>query len=58
MLATHQDAERRYDELRRVALSTAEQISTGGHRFTTIDAVAINALETWPAAVDRQVTWN
>jgi hypothetical protein len=58
MLSSQQDAENRYDLLRRQALEAAEQISSPGHRFTEIDAVALNALQAWEGANDRLVDWN
>jgi hypothetical protein len=57
MLATHQDAERRYDELRRVALEVAQESAAPSTRFGLIDPSALAQARTWEGAESRQVTW-
>jgi hypothetical protein len=58
MLATHQDAEQRYAELRKLALETAQKGSSNALRLGTIDAAALAAASGWMGAANRQVDWD
>lgn len=58
MLATHLDAERRYDELRRLAIGIAQEQASPGIRFDTITAQALESAEDWFSAPDRLVGWH
>jgi hypothetical protein len=58
MLATHQEAERRYDGIRRVALSAAQRAAPSGLRYDLLTPAALNAAVTWASASDRLVTWD
>ena len=57
MLATHQDAERRYEALRKVALEVAQENSRPGIRFSLIDGNALTAARTWEGVAGRSVDW-
>lgn len=59
MQATHMEAERKYDSLRRAALrAISSQIdSTTGLEFNLIDHKALTAAEHWSASPDRRVDW-
>lgn len=58
MLVTHQDAERRYSELRRIALETAQLGAAPGVRFASITADALAAAGAWGTSPTRAVAWN
>jgi len=58
MQATHQDAETRYDRLRRQALATVQQIAPSSIHYGLIDARAQQAAESWRSASDRRVDWD
>ena len=58
MKATHLDAEKRYDLLRQLALSTAQKNAPANLRYTDIDAAATMAAATWDLAPSRQVDWD
>ena len=58
MRATHLDAEKRYDVLRRLALSTAQKNAPANLRYTNIDAAATSAAASWDASGTRQVDWD
>lgn len=59
MLATHFEAERRYDALRRSALrAIASQIdSISNLEFRLIDQEALSRAESWKASPNRKVDW-
>lgn len=60
MLATHQDAERRYNEIRKTALRViASQVSQGlSLSFKLIDESALKASKLWALSSDRLVDWD
>jgi hypothetical protein len=58
MLATHQDAERRYSDLRRVALDAAQAGAPKGLRYDTVTPSALSAAKQWMSASQRQVDWD
>jgi hypothetical protein len=62
MLATHVDAERRYDKLRNMALKATEETlqeqKINNIRLTTITLEALNATKLWERSSIRQVNWN
>ncbi len=58
MLATHLDAERRYNDLRLVAYETAQMGAAPGVRFTGITADALTSARSWASSPIRQVAWD
>lgn len=58
MNAKHLDAERRYDVLRQLALSTAQKNAPANIRYTEIDAHASAAAADWNKSPTRQVDWD
>lgn len=58
MLATHQEAERRYDAFRRAALSAAQRAAPTGLRFDVLTPAAFAAAAGWASAGDRLVAWD
>lgn len=62
MLATHLDAEQRYESLRKQALQvTTETIQAqgvNGIKLTTINTEALTASKRWERSKLRQVDWN
>ena len=57
MLATHADAEKRYEELRKLALQLAQESATSGVTLQIITAKALRETIEWGMALDRQVDW-
>lgn len=61
MLATHADAEKRYDVIRRETLKAAENLVRRNYpqlRLTTIDAATLNAADAWSNNPTRRVNWD
>ncbi len=60
MLATHLDAERRYNEIRKTALrAISSQVPQGlSLRFKLIDEAALKASKMWTLLPERLVDWN
>ena len=58
MLATHLDAEHRYNDLRRIAYDTAQMGAAPGVRFTGITADAFSSARSWASSPTRQVAWD
>lgn len=60
MLATHMDAEQRYEELRKLALEYAQEgVSANRNlRFKLITSDALNAAKSWNSSAMRQVDWD
>ncbi len=62
MLATHMDAERRYERLRKEALDAATDIlqrqNITAIHLSTIDSMALNASKLWGNANSRRVNWD
>lgn len=62
MLATHIDAENRYQKLRETALQAAQQnfqeFGLSGIKATTITPSALVAVKTWNNSRDRKVDWD
>lgn len=58
MLATHQDAERRYEALRHVALNAAQLDAPAGLRYDAISPAALNAARLWMSVQGRRVDWD
>ncbi len=61
MLATHVDAERRYEQLRKEALQATSDIiqgeSASNVKLRTIDSGALNASKLWEKSNNRHVDW-
>lgn len=57
MGATHLAAERRYDQLRQLAIELAQENAKPGVRFETISPQALAIADTWDSAPDRRVLW-
>jgi hypothetical protein len=58
MLATHRDAEHRYEELRAMALAVAQSSAPQGVRLSAINFEALNAIKEWRKSAKRQVDWD
>lgn len=61
MLATHADAERRYEVIRRETLKAAESLISRDYpqlRLTTIDAHTLKAADAWSSHPNRRVNWD
>ena len=61
MLATHDNAEKRYELLRKEALQAATEIINGSDaniRLSTIDSAALIQSKTWDTSKIRQVDWD
>lgn len=61
MLATHQDAEKRYGAIRTKVLAVAESMLKGnfpGLQLKTIDTEALKAVEGWAGHPGRRVNWD
>lgn len=58
MLATHLDAERRYEALRNIALDAAQRGAAEGIRFGAISSDALGAAKAWMSVPSRQVDWD
>jgi hypothetical protein len=58
MLPTHLHAEKRYEDLRRIALEVAQQGASPGIRFSLITAEALRATTLWMQVPDRRVDWD
>jgi len=62
MLATHADAEQRYNTLRNMALKVTEETlqeqDIKNIKLTTITPAALNAAKLWEDSTTRRVNWN
>lgn len=58
MLATHEDAERRYEKLRKMALDATQSGSSNDLKFRTITTEALNATKLWSRSSARRVDWD
>ena len=62
MLATHVDAEKRYEQLRREAVKAANEIllaqSINDIKLRTIDVEALNASRVWETSKIRRTEWD
>lgn len=58
MLATHLDAERRYDALRKIALEETQRGASAAMRFTGITPEALMLARSWKDSPTRQVDWD
>ncbi len=58
MLATHVDAEQRYEKLRKIALEAAQEGASNNLKFRTITAAALNATKLWGRSPARRVEWD
>ena len=58
MLATHVDAEQRYEKLRKIALDAAQEGASNNLKFRTITAEALNATKLWGRSSARRVDWD
>ena len=61
MLATHADAEQRYEKIRKETLKAAENLISRDYsqlRLTTLDAVTLKAAQSWTNHAKRRVDWD
>ena len=58
MLATHADAERRYEKIRTVALEIAQNSTDDNFKLTRITRKALNATKLWSNSSLRKYHWD
>lgn len=61
VLATHMDAEHRYEQIRKETLKAAESLINRDYpqlRLTTIDSPTLKAAESWSTHPKRRVNWD
>ncbi|WP_444910467.1 hypothetical protein [Microbulbifer sp. TRSA005] len=61
MLATHQDAERRYGAIRTQVLAVAEElvkVDYPGLKLTTINEAVLRAAKGWESHPNRRINWD